>query len=114
AWATGATIVRFAQGQERFTDLGSDSITNPEPGEVIFADESDLVSARRWCWRQSDQSAARPSTVEALITVEGQHEDAAADVGHAIEDLLDLLVRHQPGAEATWALLTPASRQFTP
>jgi DNA/RNA-binding domain of Phe-tRNA-synthetase-like protein len=114
AAATGLTTVRFAEGQERFTDLGSDAVTFPEPGEVIFVDEDHQVSARRWCWRQSHQSAARPSTVAALITVEGQHEAAASDVAHAMEDLRDLLARHQPAAEATWALLDPRNRQFTP
>ena len=91
ATVTGITSVNFADGGEQFTDLGSDLPTNPEPGEVVFVDEAGLVSARRWCWRQSDQSAARDTTVEVLITVEGQHPDAAADVAGATEDLLDLL-----------------------
>ena len=112
AVATGLTTVRFAEGQEQFTDLGSDSPTNPEPGEVVFVDEAGLVSARRWCWRQSDQSAACATTVEALITVEGQHPEAEADVAGAAQDLLDLLGECQPNAVIRSALLSPSQVEF--
>jgi DNA/RNA-binding domain of Phe-tRNA-synthetase-like protein len=112
--ATGVTIVRFAVGNEPFTDLGADAVTNPEPGEVVFADEADLVSARRWCWRQSDQSAARSSTVEALVTVESQHEGGEEDVRRAIEDLLDLFGRFQPGADLRSGFLSPQAKDFLP
>ncbi len=112
ATATGATSVRFAEGTEHFTDLGSDTPTSPEQGEVIFVDEAALVSARRWCWRQSDQSAARATTVEALITVEGHHDAADADVAAATQDLLVLLAEYQPKAVVTSALLSPSQPEF--
>jgi len=108
AAATGITSVRFADGREQFTDLGSDTPTSPDPGEVVFVDEVGLVSARRWCWRQSDQSAARPTTVEVLITVEGQHVDAEAEVAGATQDLLDLLAEYQPNAIVNSGLLSPS------
>jgi DNA/RNA-binding domain of Phe-tRNA-synthetase-like protein len=109
---TGTTWVRFADGQERFTDLSNDVSTSPEPGEVVFVDDAGLVSARRWCWRQSDQSAARPTTVSALITVEGQHADAEADVARATQDLLDLLAEYQPQAAVSSGLLSPRRSGF--
>ena len=105
---TGTTSVRFAAGQERFTDLGSDVPTTPELGEVVFVDEAGLVSARRWCWRQSDQSAARATTVEVLMTVEGQHADAEAEVAGATQYLLDLLAEYQPNAVVNSGLLSPS------
>jgi DNA/RNA-binding domain of Phe-tRNA-synthetase-like protein len=89
-----AITVCFAEGDERFTDLGADDAVNPEPGEVIFVDEGGLVSARRWCWRQSDQSAASASTTEAIITVEAHHDGGEADVRAAVDDLLALLRGH--------------------
>jgi DNA/RNA-binding domain of Phe-tRNA-synthetase-like protein len=112
AAVSGVTMVRFADGTENFTDLGADVVSHPDPGEVIFVDEAGLVSARRWCWRQSDQSAARPGTTEALITVEGHHEDAERDVGEALEDLLGLLTFHQPGSRMTFDLLAPGHSEF--
>lgn len=110
----GTTTVRFASGDERFTDLGSDSISHPEPGEVVFVDDDDVVSARRWCWRQSAQSAARSSTINALITVEGQHPDAMSDVTRATNDLIALFSEHQPQADLSSAILSPDSIQFPP
>jgi DNA/RNA-binding domain of Phe-tRNA-synthetase-like protein len=112
AAVTGVTTVRFADGTERFTDLGSDVVSNPESGEVIFVDEAGLVSARRWCWRQSDQSAAGPATVEALITVEGHHEGAEDDAAAALDDLLGLLAVYQPGSKVSFDLLAPGHPEF--
>lgn len=111
---TGAVTVALAQGNERFTPLGESAIEHPEPGEVIFVDEAELVSARRWCWRQSAQSAARESTRDALITVEGHHDRAAADVAAALEDLQALLRVYQPQAVWDAALLNRDARVFAP
>jgi len=104
--ATGATTVRFADGSERFTDLGSSEVERPEPGEVVFVDDAGLVSARRWCWRQSAESATRPDTSEVLVTVEGHHANARADVAAALEDLVGLLAEHVPAATVRHALLS--------
>ena len=111
---TGGTTVRFADGSERFTDLGTDEVVNPEPGEVIFVDDAGLVSARRWCWRQSAQSAAKPDTDEILVTVEGLHEGAGADVEAAVAELVSLLARHAAADSTTHAVLTAAQPAFTP
>ena len=75
-------------------DLGASETAHPEPGEVIFADDADAVCARRWCWRQSRASAARDDSTEILVTVEGHHASAAADVAAALDDLEALLRAH--------------------
>lgn len=104
----GTTTVKFAAGDEKFTDLGSTEITHPEPGEVIFVDADDVVSARRWCWRQSADSATSSDTTEAVFVVEGHHDEAERDVKSAIADLLGLLAAHQPQSNATAFHLSPA------
>lgn len=111
---TGATEVRFAEGSERFTDLGSGRTEPPQVGEVVFVDRAGLVSARRWCWRQSTQSATGPQTVEALFTVEGHHARAEEDVANAADDLVGLVEMYQPRARTETALLSPESPQFLP
>ncbi len=108
---TGTVTVRFADGSERFTELGFDEARHPEPGEVVFVDEAGLVSARRWCWRQSAQSAARESTTEALITVEGHHETAQTDVRVAVDDLCALLGEFVGGTHQA-AVLSVANPEF--
>ena len=75
----------------RFSTLGQTEPEHPAPGEVIFADDAALVSARRWCWRQSAGSAARDDTTTVLIAVEAQHAGGRADVAAALRDLLALL-----------------------
>lgn len=95
---TGSTTVRFADGSEQFTDLGSTDVIQPQPGEVVFVDDANIVSARRWCWRQSAQSATGPNTVTALVTVEAQHAEGEADVAAALTDLQELFSIHQPAA----------------
>ena len=83
--------MRFANGSERYLPLGETIVEHPIPGEVIFADETGLVIARRWCHRQSDESAAREDTTHALFTIEAQHEGGQADVQRALDELLKLL-----------------------
>lgn len=112
ASVTGSTEVRFAGGEESFTDLGSGRVAPPDPGEVVFVDGAGLVSARRWCWRQSAQSATGLQTVEALFTIEGHHARAEADVAAAAGDLVGLLDRYQPAARAEMALLSPGYPSF--
>ena len=109
---TGSTTVRFATGDEVFTDLGTVSTASPERGEVIFVDDASLVSARRWCWRQSAQSAAGTGTVEALITVESQHDESGIAVRQATEALLELIGTHLEDASTVHGFLSPESPRF--
>ncbi len=80
----GSITVQFATGEERFTPLFEKAFEHPEPGEVIFIDGNGLVAARRWCWRQSDQSAARADTQSVIVVTEGHHPGAQEDVQQAI------------------------------
>jgi DNA/RNA-binding domain of Phe-tRNA-synthetase-like protein len=101
---TGTISVRFATGDERYTTLneaGEAQPAHPESGEVIFSDETGLVFARRWCWRQSDESAMRDDTTSALVTVEAHHEGGRADVTAALADLQSLLALYAGGKYVT-------------
>jgi DNA/RNA-binding domain of Phe-tRNA-synthetase-like protein len=94
----GPITVRFATGEEWFTPLGETTAEHPEPGEVIFIDEAGLVVARRWCWRQSEESASRESTREALFTIEAQHTGGQGMVERALADLHSLLEKYASGS----------------
>ncbi|MBI5016065.1 MAG: hypothetical protein HZB55_11350 [Deltaproteobacteria bacterium] len=107
----GGITVRLARGDEPFTELDSDEVKYPERGEVIFVDDGGTVSARRWCWRQSAQSAAREGTDGVLVTVEAHHEAGEADVTAALRDLASLLAEHAGGA-ANRVLLSPERPEF--
>jgi DNA/RNA-binding domain of Phe-tRNA-synthetase-like protein len=75
---------------------------------VIFSDDTGLVTARRWCWRQSAESAARDDTTDLLITIEAHHPEGRADIEAAMRDLLALLPTHQ-GAEVQSVVLDRAN-----
>jgi DNA/RNA-binding domain of Phe-tRNA-synthetase-like protein len=94
---TGVITVRIATGAERFTNLGKAEADHPSPGEVIFIDEASLVAARRWCWRQSEESAAVEGTQRVLFTVEAQHDGGRTAVGRALDDLKALLLEYVGG-----------------
>lgn len=105
----GTITVRFAAGDEPFADLGSSETVHPAPGEVVFVDGEGVVSARRWCWRQSAESATGATTTDALIIVEGHHDSAERDVGAALGDLEALLASYQPRGRIESYALSPTS-----
>ncbi len=98
--------VHFASGEERFTPLGESLFEYPEKGEVVFSDPTGMVLARRWCWRQSAESAAQETTTDAIITIEGHHPGATHEIPRAVDDMLGLL-RTYAGGEYTHAILGP-------
>lgn len=93
----GAITVRFANGEECYTLLNNESEDRPQEGEVVFVDEQNVVVARRWCWRQGDQSAAQPDTTDVIITIEGHHCEARTDIEAALQDLQALLTKYAGG-----------------
>jgi DNA/RNA-binding domain of Phe-tRNA-synthetase-like protein len=108
----GAITVCFAEGTEPFTDLGSaGTVVSPDAGEVVFVDDDGVVCARRWCWRQSAESATTASTVEALVVIEGLHETAAGDVAAAVADLTSFLATRQPNSQTTTLALPATARK---
>ena len=94
---TGLVTVHNAVGSERFTELGSAEFLHPEPGEVVFSDETAMVMARRWCWRQSAESAAQPDTTTVLIVIEAHHAAGQTNVEQAVVDLAALLNAYTGG-----------------
>ena len=101
----GVVTVHYSDGTENYTELGNDEVLHPDVGEVIFSDMNKMVIARRWCWRQSESSAANNHTTEAFITIEGHHDQAKADIQQAVNDLLGLLKTYAGGSYES-AILT--------
>ena len=94
----GSLTIRFADGSEWFTAHDEPEAIHPEPGEVIFVDDTGLIFARRWCWKQSLQSTTGLDTTTAIITVEAHHADGRQDVEHAMADLIELLTKYIGGS----------------
>jgi DNA/RNA-binding domain of Phe-tRNA-synthetase-like protein len=107
----GQIEVRFADGEEEFTPLGSEVSEHPDRGEVIFRDHAGMVLARRWCWRQSAESAANPNTNSALVTVEAHHTGSGADIKQAASELNGLLQDYL-GSECRGEFLVQGRKSF--
>jgi DNA/RNA-binding domain of Phe-tRNA-synthetase-like protein len=106
----GYAEVRYATGEETYVTF-SGEIENPDPHEVIYADDAGRAHARRWTNRQSGQSAVRESTSTALIVAEAMHGSALHDVQSltaAIADQLDAVW----SVAAKRAILSPSSPRF--
>ncbi|HUN07561.1 MAG TPA: phenylalanine--tRNA ligase beta subunit-related protein [Aggregatilineales bacterium] len=101
---TGPVTVHFADGSENYVGLGQTVVEHPEVGEVVFTDPSKKVIARRWCWRQSDDGAARESTTDAIICVEAQHPGARPEIEAALADLLRLFQEYAGGTYVSGVL----------
>ena len=97
---SGGITVHFASGAESFTPLGEAAAEHPEQGEVVFSDEAGLVVARRWCWRQSEESAAQENTRDALFTIEAHSARGKILVEQALKDLQSLLAENVGGTYA--------------
>lgn len=99
---SGAMTVRPAIGDEVYTTFGGET-EHPDPGEIIFADDSNRAHARRWTNRQSGWSAIRHDTAQALIVVEALHETAATDAPALVATLADAVATIWTGAVVTEA-----------
>jgi DNA/RNA-binding domain of Phe-tRNA-synthetase-like protein len=101
--------VRYATGSEVYSSF-SGEMENPEPEEVIFADNSGRAHARRWTNRQSGYSAVDDETSAVLIVAEGVHSVAHEERSKA--DRYDRrrtqggLVCHCKGSNSEQALST--------
>lgn len=104
ARVSGGVDVRYATGQERYLTF-TGNVENPEPGEVVFADQAGQVHARRWTNRQSGESAVRDETTTALVVAEAMHETAQDDVRGLLASLSEDL-------NAVWSL-TPSTAVLT-
>jgi len=95
--ANGIVTVHLSDGTERYQELGDKQIIHPEVGEVVFSDEAKMVIARRWCWRQSRESAATENTQQVVIVLEAQHEGGHETIKNAVDDILALLQKFAGG-----------------
>ncbi len=89
--------VHYSDGSEQYSELATGEAMRPEAGEVIFSDESKMVVARRWCWRQSATSAASETTTDAVITIEAHHPNGRDAIETALADLSALFAEYAGG-----------------
>jgi DNA/RNA-binding domain of Phe-tRNA-synthetase-like protein len=91
----GDVQLTFATGTEEFIRLGSTENDPPEPGEVIYKDDTGVL-CRRWNWREAERTKLIPQTTDAIIVLDAMPPMAYADVERATQELAEL-IKHYCG-----------------
>jgi DNA/RNA-binding domain of Phe-tRNA-synthetase-like protein len=86
----GDIALRFATGDEEFAPFGTNDLEHPLPGEVIFA-EGTQVLTRRWTWRQANHTLTLPETQAIEFNVDGLPPVTKEEIRQACEEVSDLV-----------------------
>ncbi|OKK03853.1 hypothetical protein AMK26_20890 [Streptomyces sp. CB03234] len=109
---TGDVDIRYADGTEEFTPLGEpDTIENPKPGEIIYADTASVLT-RHWNHRDAHRTRVTEDSTRVAFLLETLH---ATRDGHflktAAHELQGLLLPHAD--QTAVCFLSPAKPQAT-
>ncbi|MFE3022332.1 B3/4 domain-containing protein [Streptomyces sp. NPDC059256] len=86
-----------ATGQESFATLaaGEETVEHPEPGEVIWCDDTG-VTCRRWNWRQGPRTRLTEESVNAVFLLESLPPMSRAELEAAGAELVAALEKVSP------------------
>ena len=102
----GAPRLVRATGREPFDTVagGADVVEHPEPGEVVWRDDSG-VTCRRWNWRQARRTQLRDDTTAALFILDALEPLSDVALQRATDDLVAHLSRLGPDVRVARRLL---------
>jgi DNA/RNA-binding domain of Phe-tRNA-synthetase-like protein len=111
--ANGSLELRYADGSENFTPLGSpDSNGHPVAGEVIYVvPESNMVMCRRWNWRNGHQTRIAEDTRIIVMNIDSLGQDSEKRA-IAIRDRLARMLEVYCRAEVIPTLLSPENPSY--
>ena len=92
----GNIILKFAKGDEPFIELNSSEIQNPKEGEVVYADDKEIL-CRRWNWRECDKSKMTEDTKNVTLVIEGLPPVTSEDIAKILVELSDLVKQYCGG-----------------
>jgi lysyl-tRNA synthetase class 2 len=106
----GDIVLRFANGDEPFYPLGLDEPQMARKGEVIYADDKEVL-CRRWNWRESDKTKMTEETQDVLLVSEGLPPVIPEEMEHIVADL-SRLIQECCGGETNVDVLGIARNQW--
>jgi DNA/RNA-binding domain of Phe-tRNA-synthetase-like protein len=86
----GNIYLKLANGDEKFVLLGSNEKTHPDKGEVVYADDKEVL-CRRWNWRESEKTKLTDNTKKAFLVIEALPPLTEDVVRKAVNEFADLL-----------------------
>ncbi|MGV9426189.1 B3/B4 domain-containing protein [Streptomyces sp. NPDC003656] len=104
----GDIEIRYADSGEEFTPLGEpDTVENPKPGEVVYADAAGVLT-RCWNHRDAHRTRVTEDSADVVFILETVQEPVDGDLLRtAAQELRDLLAPHAD--ETAVHLLSPAT-----
>jgi lysyl-tRNA synthetase class 2 len=99
----GDIVLRFAAGDETFVPLGSGEPQRARKGEVIYADDRDVL-CRRWNWRECEKTKMTEKTKEVLLVSEGLPPVTEEEIA-GIAARMKEMIRRYCGGEIEIAVL---------
>jgi DNA/RNA-binding domain of Phe-tRNA-synthetase-like protein len=93
----GTIRLRYSGGGEAFVPLGSSVPEETYPGEVVYADDSRILT-RRWNYRDCDETKITEETSAFIMFVDGSVDMSRETVESALGDLESSLRRFCGGA----------------
>lgn len=106
----GDVILRFARGDEPFTALNSSQEEVVKQGEVVYADDHDIL-CRRWNWRECDKTKMTEETRDVVLVVEGLPPVTGEEMETIINDLSQMVNDHC-GGEIKRAVMNEARAEI--
>ncbi|MEM5772881.1 MAG: phenylalanine--tRNA ligase beta subunit-related protein, partial [Candidatus Aenigmatarchaeota archaeon] len=106
----GNIYLKFADGKERFVVLGSTKEENPKKGEVVYADDKEVI-CRRWNWRESENTKLTEETKNAFLVIDALPPINEEVVKKALEEFGELVKRYC-NADIQMFILNVKNRQI--
>lgn len=93
---SGDVQLRLARGDETFFPLGSSEEQRVREGEVVYADEREVL-CRRWNWRESETTKMTERTSDVLLVSEGLPPVTGKEMGKVVKDIKEMILDHCGG-----------------
>jgi DNA/RNA-binding domain of Phe-tRNA-synthetase-like protein len=110
--AGGMLCLRLSEPTDSFLPPDGAAAEVPETGEVVFAQESTILT-RRWTWRQSALTLTHPTTTAVFFNVDALPGVPDGDIDAAIRDI-GQLVREHCGGDVHSTVLRDSASSWQP
>ncbi len=86
----GDIQLTFAKGDEKFIPIGKQESSNPNPNEVIYKDDIEVL-CRRWNWRECYKTRITEDSKDVILYVEGLEPVTEKELQKILKELADLV-----------------------
>jgi DNA/RNA-binding domain of Phe-tRNA-synthetase-like protein len=104
--------LRLARSGDRFLAAAGQQSENATPGEVVLADQAEILT-RRWTWRQSANTRMSQSTTRAFFNVDALGVSSDSDLESAMNEIQKLVARFCGGTRVYSTVLSVQNPGFT-